>query len=134
MPNIDKFSLYSFERDLKCMRSEQQCLVEHRVQNSWCSCEFKIWGHIVSTLQSKSGSFRFSLLSNWKEHSKDIHFQLDDEVKVAMTFFIKSRSAEFFVGMKKLVTRWKKKLMMFMALLYLTEKKSYFYFSFVSFR
>lgn len=37
-----------------------------------------------------------------KRTFKDIHFQLDDEVKVAMTFFIKSRSAEFFVGMKKI--------------------------------
>jgi hypothetical protein len=40
-------------------------------------------------------------------HCRDTHFTSDDEVKQAVTSWIKQRTPEFFIdGMRKLVLRW----------------------------
>jgi len=66
---------------------------------------------LPSTLQSWLGTKQFPFLSSSQEgwDLKGTHFTSDDEVKQAVTSWIKQRTLEFFTdGMRKLVLRWEK--------------------------
>ena len=51
----------------------------------------------------------FHFFPHLKRDLKGTHFTSDDEVKQAVTLWIKQRTPEFFIdGMRKLVLRWEK--------------------------
>ena len=69
--------------------------------------KYEVLSHPPYSPDLAPSNFRF--FPHLKRHFKGTHFTSDDEVKQAVTSWIKQRTPEFFIdGMRKLVLRWEK--------------------------
>jgi len=69
--------------------------------------KFEVFSHLPYSPDLVPSDFDF--FPHLKRDLKGTHFTSDDEVKQAMTSWIKQRTPEFFIdGMRKLVLRWEK--------------------------
>jgi len=69
--------------------------------------KFEVLSHLPYSPDLAPSDFHF--FPHLKRDLKGIHFTSDDEVKQAVTLWIKQRTPEFFIdGMCKLVLRWEK--------------------------
>jgi hypothetical protein len=69
--------------------------------------KFKVLSHPPCSHDLAPSDFHF--FPHLKRNLKGTHFTSDDEVKQAVTSWIKQRAPEFFTdGMRKLVLRWEK--------------------------
>ena len=69
----------------------------------------EVWGSPPSALQPDLATSDFHFFPHLKRDLKGTHFTSDDEVKQAVTLWIKQRTPEFFTdGMHKLALRWEK--------------------------
>ena len=76
----------------------------------WCrklTLKFEVLSHPPYSPDLVPSDFHF--FPHLKRDLKGTHFTSDDEVKQAVTSWIKQRIPEFFIdGMRKLVLRWEK--------------------------
>jgi len=69
--------------------------------------KFEVLSHTPYSPDLVPSNFHF--FPHLKKELKGTHFTSDDEVKQAVTSWIKKRTREFFIdGMRKLVLRWEK--------------------------
>jgi len=69
--------------------------------------KFEVLSHLPYSSDLTTNNFHF--FPHLKRDLKVTHFTSDDEVKQAVTSWIKQRTPEFFIdGMSKLVLRWEK--------------------------
>ena len=86
-----------------------QCKTAHCSRNNWSSgdAKFEVLSHPPYSPDLAPSDFHF--FPHLKRDLKGTHFTSDNEVKQAVTSWIKQRTPEFFIdGMRKLVLRWEK--------------------------
>ena len=87
-----------------------RCCVPYWFVKVWCrklTLKFEVLSHPPCSPDLAPSDFHF--FPHLKRDLKGTHFTSDDEVKQAVTSWIKQRTPEFFTdGMRKLVLRWEK--------------------------